>query len=87
MRKSKARLTIPAAVIKPLIKPIVKPVVERLDQHEDILRALQSAFDIQLTRIAQIQAQLDHLLGHHNLKPTERGPERRKLPRTAATRR
>ena len=48
--------------LQPLIEPAVAPVLTRLDLHEEILRDLRAALDIQFKRTAEIQAQLDRLL-------------------------
>ncbi len=61
-----------AAALKPLIpvvvKPVVQPVVARLDRHEELLRELKAALDVQFQRIASIQAQLDSLIATNRLK-------------------
>lgn len=57
-------------MIKPLIKPLIRPIVEpivttvqtRLDEHEELLRAMKDSLDIQFKRIAEMQAQIDQLL-------------------------
>ena len=50
-------------IIPAIVTPVVEPVVMRLDRHEELLRELKKGFDIQFKRIAEIQAQLDALLG------------------------
>ena len=52
-----------APIIKPLIAPAVRPVLTRLDRHEALLHELKAALDVQFKRTADIQAQLDQLLG------------------------
>ena len=45
-----------------IIKPLVEPVLSRLDRHEELLRELKTALDVQFKRTAAVQAQLDQLL-------------------------
>ena len=52
-----------APIIRPLLNPVVKPVLSRLDRHEELLRELKEALNIQFKRTAEIQAQLDQLIG------------------------
>ena len=47
--------------IKPLVEPLVEPVLERLDRHEELLRELREALEIQFKRTAEVQAQLDRI--------------------------
>ena len=60
-----------SAIIPPLVKPFVEPVVKRLDRHEQLLLDVKSSLEVQFTRIADMQAQLDLLIAAYR-----KGPQR-----------
>ena len=53
---------VPLAKLRPLLKPVVEPVIVRLDRTEKLILEMKAALDLQFTRTAQIQAQLDILV-------------------------
>jgi hypothetical protein len=65
-KRSRLPVTVPVRVLKPVLKPIIEPIIEpvviRLDKHEELLLEVKSALNVQFTRIAALQAQMDHLL-------------------------